>query len=113
VGYLPYICTINNQLKNNIMSKVILIIGSISFLTKDDDEISEYTDKSRLVLVHSINTTVECSDEEAGMLGEEALAVGYDSYLIPESYVGGDIIFECENNNSPISIEEFRREFID
>ena len=93
---------------------MILIIGSISFLEQGDDEITDYTNKDRLAIVHSIISTIDCDDEEiAGELGEESLTMGYDSYLIPVCYeVNGDIHYECENNNLPITPEDFRRDYL-
>jgi hypothetical protein len=91
---------------------MLLIIGTMSFLTSDDAEIKEYTDKEELTIVHSIVSTVECLDEEeAGELAEEALTMGYDSYLIPAVY-GGDIYYECENNLLPITVEDFKEDYL-
>lgn len=91
-----------------------LIIGTISFLTRQEDNIEEYTNKERLAIVHSIIATVECRNEdEAGGLGEEALTAGFDSYLIPEVYQqNGDIYFECSDNNLSITVEDFKKDYL-
>jgi hypothetical protein len=93
---------------------MILIIGCISFLEDEHDDLSEYTDKERFAIVHSIETKVECADlNEAETLGEEALNMGYDSYLIPEVYgVTGDIQYDSENNNLPISVDDFKKDYL-
>jgi hypothetical protein len=93
---------------------MILIIGSISFLEKGEDDIEEYTDKERFAIVHSIETIVACADEEeAGNMGEEALTMGYDSYLIPDEYLDtGDIEYECSADMLPISVEDFEKDYL-
>ena len=93
---------------------MILIIGCISFLEKDEDDIENYTDKERFAIVHSIETSVACKDsDEAGKLGEEALNMGYDSYLIPDEYlVTGDIQYDCNGEQLPITVEDFRKDYL-
>lgn len=93
---------------------MILIIGSISFLEKGIDDIVDYTDKERFAIVHSVVTSVECLDEdEAGELGEEAVTMGFDSYLIPDVYlVTGDIEYEYNGEQLPISVEDFKKDYL-
>lgn len=93
---------------------MILIIGCISFLTSEEDNIAEYTDKERFAIVHSIECSVACVDEnEAGELGEEAITMGYDSYLIPDLYqVTGDIQYDCNGEQLPISVEDFKKDYL-
>jgi hypothetical protein len=94
---------------------MILIIGTISFLEEEHDDLTQYTDKERFAIVHSINIRVECKDEEeAETLGEEAINMGFDSYLIPELYeVNGDIQYDCEEEGfSPIDVDSFKQDFL-
>jgi len=102
------------------MSKVLLVIGNVTFNGLVEEELTLFkTDKERKALVHEINCVVECdSVEEAEELGEEALCVCCESYLIPtvfeakETFNNGEVAYECENNNRPISVEDFKKDFL-
>lgn len=91
-----------------------LIIGNISFFSSDDEEIEEYTNKERLAIVYNIIAIIECADEEeAEELGEEVLNNNFDSYLIPDVYQNnGDVIYECESDMLPISIKDFKTNYL-
>jgi hypothetical protein len=46
-------------------------------------------------------------------MGEEALTMGYDSYLIPDEYlVTGDIQYDCSADMLPISVEDFKKDYL-
>lgn len=97
--------------------KVLLVIGNVSFDHFEEDELSLFkTNKERKALVHEINCIVECeSEEQAEELGEEALCVCCDSYLIPQVFEepgNAEVVYECENNTLPIDVESFRKEFL-
>ena len=93
---------------------MILIIGCISFLEKEEDDLSNYTNKECFAIVHSIETSVMCKDEnEAEELGEEAITMGFDSYLIPEIYLqNGDIQYDTNGEQLPISVEDFKKDYL-
>ena len=71
------------------MKKVLLVIGNITFNHFEEEEMKLFkrTDAIRFALVHDINCIVECDTvEEAEILGEEALCVCCESYLIPSVF---------------------------
>ena len=96
--------------------KVLLLIGNVTFNNLVEEELSLFkTDKERKALVHDINCIVECdSVEEAEDLGEDALCNCCESYLIPTVFEeNGEVAYECENNFRAITVEDFKKDYLD
>ena len=91
-----------------------LILGNITFhhFTEDENELFNDSTKERKALVHEIVCIVECKDEdEAGELGEGALGDCCESYLILDVF-NGEIAYECSNDILPISVEDYKKDYI-
>ena len=96
--------------------KVLLILGNITFNNFEDEEYEMFKKLTeRKALVHDIVCIVECdSEEEAGILGEDALGGCCESYLIPVVFEkNGEIAYECSNELLPISVEDFKKDYLD
>lgn len=107
-------------------SKVLLFIGNFTFnhFTVEELVLFKTPIAHSKALVHDITCIIECdSVEQAEILGEEALEHCSESYLIPsifeEGYTdpdglnyGGEVVYECENNLLPISVENFKEDYL-
>ena len=96
------------------MEKVLLIIGNITFhhFTEEELLLFKNPNAEQKALVHEIDTIVECNNrDEAMKLGEDSLGVVNESYLVLGVF-NGEIVYECENNNLPITVEDYKKEFI-
>jgi hypothetical protein len=94
--------------------KSLLLIGNITFhhLVDEELELFKNPNAERKALVHDIECIVECeSEDEAGELGEDALCNCCESYVIP-SVFNGEVVYECENNLRPISVEDFIKDYL-
>jgi len=104
------------------MKKVLLVIGNVTFHHFVEEELNLFKNpnEARRALVHEINCIVECNSiDEAEELGEEALCVCCESYVIPSVFekeienVGkGEVAYECENDFRPISVEDFKKDYL-
>lgn len=106
--------------------KVLLVIGNVTFhhLVKEELTLFKNPNAQRKALVHEIECIVECENkEEAEILGEEALCVCCESYIIPKEFeaehtnsdgtkIKAEIVYECENKLLPITTADFRKDYL-
>jgi len=110
------------------MKKTLLVIGNVTFHYFGEEELKLFKNPTgtKKALVHEIECVVECdSDEEAAKLGEDALCICCDSYVIPSVFekgivgvvgvvggVKGEVAYECENNLRAISVSTFKKFYL-
>ena len=83
----------------DLQDKVLLVLGTITFEYFTEDELTLFKlDKERKALVHKIDALIACdSEEDALELGEEAIGMGFDSYLVPSVFLkpnNAEIVYE-------------------
>ena len=83
----------------DLQDKVLLVLGTIIFDYFSEDELTLFKfDKERKALIQKIDSLIACDSEEHALeMGEEAIEMGFDSYLVPSVFLkpnNAEVVYE-------------------